>query len=115
MGKNKNTRKHGWVRAWVGTSLTTLVRSMFCGVNAALFIVVRRFHEMLYLLSSASLRPAGVMRTAKCQGLTLVHFSAHLESFGIGGARRGCVALVKGMAGVFRVCRVSARVKHSSR
>ena len=34
------------------------------------------------------------------QGLTLVHFSAQLERFyGIGGARRGCVARVKGLLG----------------
>ena len=34
------------------------------------------------------------------QGLTLVQFSAQLEGFhGIGGARRGCVAHVKGVLG----------------
>ena len=40
-------------------------------------------------------RPA---RAALDQGLTLIHFSAQLERFcGIGGARRGCVARVKGV------------------
>jgi len=45
-------------------------------------------------------------RATRCiavdQGLTLVHFSAQFERFyGIGGARDGCVARVKGVLGGF--------------
>jgi len=47
------------------------------------------------------------------QGLTLVHFSAQLERF-VWGARRGCVARVKGELGVFGVCRVFYCVGHGS-
>jgi len=46
------------------------------------------------------------------QGLNIVHISAQLERFvWDGGARRGCVAHVKG---VFRLCRVFLCVRHGS-
>jgi len=40
-----------------------------------------------------------------------VNFSA---VYGIGGARNGCVARVRGCQGVFRVCRVFYCVRHGS-
>ena len=45
-------------------------------------------------------------------GLHSSTFQLNLSSlYGIGGARRGCVARVKG---VFRVCRVFSCVRHGS-
>jgi hypothetical protein len=42
--------------------------------------------------------PSGEM--AMYQGLALVHLSAQLSAFyGVGGARRGCVARVEGVLG----------------
>jgi hypothetical protein len=61
--------------------------------------------------SSVALRGVGTVAStaasgaagAEGQGLTLVHFSAQLERFlsfyGVGGARRGCVARVPGLLG----------------
>jgi hypothetical protein len=71
-----------------------------------------------------SLGPGGqspAIRDDEGQGLTLVHFSAQLERFvhlyGIGVARRACVARVKkavgGVQGVQGVCLCPTRLKLS--
>jgi hypothetical protein len=48
----------------------------------------------------------------KGRGLHSLNSQLNLSAFyGIGGARRGCVARIKGM---FRVCRVLLYVRHGS-
>jgi hypothetical protein len=57
-------------------------------------ILSRIWVPVRFLLTFSAGFSSGRVSAAN-QGLTLVHFSAQLERFyGIGGARRGCVARV---------------------
>jgi len=49
------------------------------------------------------------------RGLHSSTFQLNLSAlYGIGGARRGCVAVLRGCQGVCRVCRVFSCVRHGS-
>ena len=51
----------------------------------------------------------------RSRGLHSFTFQLNLSAlYEIGGARRGCVARVKGCEGVFRVCRVFSCDRHGS-
>jgi hypothetical protein len=106
------------------------------GHGEALHVDTGEFHRQLYaMLGQPSMGggsgqgggwTAAMAAAARCvsghcsaswrgtsrQGLTLVHFQLNLSAlYGIGGARRDCVARVKG---VFRLFRVFLCVRHGS-
>jgi len=63
-------------------------------------------------LADGAIVGSGVLELAAGRGLHSSTFQLNLSAlYGIGGARRGCVARVKG---VFRVCRVFFCVRHGS-
>jgi len=69
--------------------------------------------EKFVSLNGAGMTP--VTSLASGRGLHSSTFQLNFISlYGIGGARRGCVAGVRRVLGVFRVCRVFSCVRHGS-